>query len=78
MNGQYFPGSNEIQNNQAHKRMLREASRARQLRKAMPKKDIETSVKFSPRIPTPSLIEPLVSAVLTAAIVIQFAIYSSF
>ena len=73
MNSQFFPNSVEILNEQAHKRLLKEASRARLI------KSLETVNKESPEnnlgtgFRQPSLLEPALSAILTAAFAIQLA-----
>ena len=71
MNGQFIPGSSETLNKQTHLRLLNEAASARRLRKSSASGNDAPPVKYAPHAPQPGLLEPLISAVLTAAFVIQ-------
>ncbi len=74
MNAQFFPGSSENLNRQTHQRLLDESANARRIRKTTTEGEGNHSNDFGPGGRQPGLLEPLVSAVLTAALAFQIAL----
>lgn len=76
MNSQFLPGSGAQLNEQSHQRLLNEAGKVRRIRKAFA--DHSTEKQIGPSVPKPSLLEPLFSAILTAALALQLALLIGF
>lgn len=72
MNSQIFPRANERLNKETHQQLLSAASAARRIRKSSAPR--EPAINFGPGARRPSLLEPLISAALTAAAAIQVAL----
>lgn len=74
MNSQFFPGANESLNKEAHQKLLSAASHTRRISKTA----VPHRLEIGPSVRQPRLLEPFLSAVLTAAIAVQVALLVGF